>query len=842
MVEIIPMNNFKTGRQPPKRVDRTGHRLRPSIIFTSSTTRDNLFFTMRARLIVLFVFVTIVPLALLSIFNLNNTRNALTRAANERLLMAASETAAEVDTFIRNNSYAIQDEAKVEEFIDLLSLLPEEREGSAQEEKAIVIMQSLYSKQRVLNPYMEAYWLLDRNGSVVLTNSTNLTEITASHLGLNDADPYAYNLMINTGEVYVSPIIVSGVGNQEYLFYASRVIDKEGHTIGVIAAQYNAEALQAIVEKKNRQAGEASYAVLYDENFVRLAHGINPDLILKSVVPLESSSLALLQATGRLPFLPEEDLSTNIPSLAEGLASAYASQPFFSTEPESEGGEIQSGAISQLQTRTWMVAFMQPESVFLQPVTLQTRNTIFLSGFFLLISSIIALFTTQRLTRPITRLTRAAERVAAGDLWIQAPEGRDEIGVLAGAFNTMTAELRQTLEGLEHRVAERTAEQAKASQQAQNRAKQLQTVSEVARAIATILDPDELLRRVTQLISERFGYYHVGIFLVDKNQEYAALQAANSEGGQRMLARSHRLKVGQKGIVGHVTSVGEARIALDVGEDAVYFDNPDLPYTRSEMALPLKVGERIIGALDVQSMEQSAFSEEDISLLSTLADQVAIAIENARLLNETQTTLVELQSLHRQYLREEYSEVVADRAKSGYQYDLGRFLPLPSSASQNIWSNFEDGAEIILNEGSDAAEESSLGLIAPIKVRGQVIGMMNLVEDQQNRQWDEEEISLIKAVADQVGLAIENARLIEQTQRRAEREHLVSEITTKLRASNDPQVILETATRELRQALRAKRAQVVIPPPIRHQPTDQPAPEDGNGDEPSPNGSDQPQT
>ncbi len=169
-------------------------------------------------------------------------------------------------------------------------------------------------------------------------------------------------------------------------------------------------------------------------------------------------------------------------------------------------------------------------------------------------------------------------------------------------------------------------------------------------------DLETLLSQVTNLISERFDFYHVGIFLVDPAGQYAVLRAANSEGGQRMLARQHKLRVGQVGIVGYATGTGQARIATDVGEDAIYFNNPDLPRTRSEMALPLKDGEKVIGALDVQSMKSNAFSTEDIELFNTLADQVAVAIVNSRLYEETQQALKEMQEINRQYLRQSWSE------------------------------------------------------------------------------------------------------------------------------------------------------------------------------------------
>jgi len=179
-------------------------------------------------------------------------------------------------------------------------------------------------------------------------------------------------------------------------------------------------------------------------------------------------------------------------------------------------------------------------------------------------------------------------------------------------------------------------ENARLFQETQRRATQLATAAAVARDATAILDVDHLLDQAVHLISEQFGFYHAGVFLLDEHDEYAILQAASSEGGRRMLERGHKLRVGEVGIVGYVASTGEPRIALDVGQDATHFANPDLPDTRSEMALPLKVQERVVGVLDVQSTHEAAFSEDDVAVLQTMADQLATAIANARLFEQAQ--------------------------------------------------------------------------------------------------------------------------------------------------------------------------------------------------------------
>lgn len=226
------------------------------------------------------------------------------------------------------------------------------------------------------------------------------------------------------------------------------------------------------------------------------------------------------------------------------------------------------------------------------------------SNFYIFTFTLIAVASVLAITAANTR--RNLERVLESQL-----ELRDR--------NKALSELT---EQLEIRVEERTVELEQSAEQLQKRAAQFETIAQLARTINSIQDPETLLNRITQLVSASFGFYHVGLFLLDESREYAALSAANSEGGRRMLDRQHKLKVGSQGIVGNVTSTGKPRIALDTGSDAVFFDNPDLPETHSEMALPLRVGALIVGALDVQSMEQNAFSKDDVEVLSILADVV----------------------------------------------------------------------------------------------------------------------------------------------------------------------------------------------------------------------------
>jgi GAF domain-containing protein len=369
------------------------------------------------------------------------------------------------------------------------------------------------------------------------------------------------------------------------------------------------------------------------------------------------------------------------------------------------------------------------------------------------------------------------------------------------------AELQTQHTTLEQQVAERTQELAR-------RAMQLETAAEVAREATTIRDVDELLDETARLISDRFGFYHAGVFLVDDAREYAVLQAASSEGGRRMLERGHKLAVGEVGIVGYVTGTGKPRIALDVGKDAVFFDNPDLPATRSEMALPLRVRGEVIGALDVQSTEPGAFSDDDVAALQTVADQLAVAIENARLFEQTQASLREVEALYGDYSKEAWGALTRAGRVHGYTYDRVSVSPVAADRPAEVQQALREG-HVVAVGGGDGRDEATLAI--PISVRGKVIGVLDICKSGEAGGWTPEEMALVERVSDQLGLALESARLYQDTQRRAAREQLTGEVTARMRETLDVETVLQTAVREMRERLNLAEAEVRMgtPAPVK---------------------------
>lgn len=346
-------------------------------------------------------------------------------------------------------------------------------------------------------------------------------------------------------------------------------------------------------------------------------------------------------------------------------------------------------------------------------------------------------------------------------------------------------ELRDLHSTLEERINERTSELSQ-------RAIQFQAIAEISKEIIdTRGELKALLPRIAAIIGEQFNFYHVGIFLLDDRREYAYLQATNSEGGKKLLAKKFNLPVNRESVVGSVASSGTPRIALDHGEDTTPFDYPELSGTRSEIALPLRSGEQVTGVLDLQSQTQKAFESGDVEVLGVLADQVTIAIEVARQFEEAQRSLEESERIYQQYVRQEYSQLTKSRTDRGFVYKDAAVRPLEKPLQ---------AAEIreAINSGTPQIVESPQGinLAVPIKLRGQVIGTLNVGTKGDNKPSDGN-IEIITAVADRLALALENVRLLGDAQRRAAREHAISEISTSVSSSNDMEEILRSAVQEL---------------------------------------------
>lgn len=470
---------------------------------------------------------------------------------------------------------------------------------------------------------------------------------------------------------------------------------------------------------------------------------------------------------------------------SELLASSFNSMDQTIIEPDfytDEFGTFLSGyapIFTSDGTRVGVLGIdISANTIFAQERAFRFRLiAIFLSTLPLLF--VVGFVSANYLAKPIIQLRDAANKISAGNFSYRIaniPRTR-ELAELAVDFNAMTANLSSLITDLERRVMERTEDITKKTDQ-------LRAASYIARQTAEIQDLSLLLNMVVKLVSDQFGYYHTGIFLINEAGDELTLEAASSEGGRRMVEKGHTLKVGTQGIVGFVAGQKKSRIALDVGADAVFFNNPYLPMTRSEIALPLLVRGKVVGVLDIQSDETAAFALEDRDVLETLADQLAVAIENARLLEESQTAFLQLEALAAVRTREAWSQRLAKRSR------VFTYTPLGLRAEKTSVT------------GENAIE-------VPITLRGQRIGSISL-ERRNNTVWNKLDEDLVIDVATQAGLAVDNIRLLEEATERAKQEQIVGELAFRFSQSLDIDSLLQTATREFGQLPGVEEATVYL--------------------------------
>jgi len=353
-----------------------------------------------------------------------------------------------------------------------------------------------------------------------------------------------------------------------------------------------------------------------------------------------------------------------------------------------------------------------------------------------------------------------------------------EFQSVADQFQSALTFLSKDRSELETRVNERTAGYIKKTEQ-------LRAVSYIARQTADIQDLEAILNLVVNLVTDQFGYYHAGIFLTNESETEVILQAASSEGGKRMVERGHSFKIGAKSIVGHSASQKKPRIALDVGTDAVFFNNPDLPNTKSEMALPLLVHDKVLGILDIQSEQSQAFNDDDIDVLQILADQIAVAIENMRVLEEAQTALMQVETLTTVRTRDTWRQ----KTKEGdFSYT---YTPLG------------------MRPGKISEDTTGQALRIPITLRGQKIGSISLTR-KNNAPWNDVDIDMVNEVASQAGLAVDNVRLVEEATERARQEQTVGELAARFSQFSDIDGLLQTAAREIGQVTDVAEVSVYI--------------------------------
>lgn len=536
------------------------------------------------------------------------------------------------------------------------------------------------------------------------------------------------------------------------------VLDEEGETLGVVAGYANMGALDEVMSKRIR-LGESGKIYLVSRDRISLTEPRRSDVRTKGV----NAALETQDA-------------------GHGLYTDYRGEPVV-------------GVYHWLPQLQVALLAEQDQTEAFRAIYSTLGINVGVALVSVVLAVIASLFITRSIANPMAELAELATQIAAGDLGhVAKVEREDEIGALAQAFNSMTAQLRDLIGTLEQRVADRTLE-------LEQRSAYLEASAEVGRAAVSILEVDRLIQQTVELIRERFGLYYVGLFLVDRAKEWAVLRSGTGEAGRAMLARGHRIKIGA-GMIGWSVAQAEARVALEAGTDAVRLATAELPHTRSEAALPLRSRGQVLGALTVQHTMPGAFDEATIAVLQTMADQVAVALDNARLFTDAQAALETARRAYGELSYDAWRELLRAQPDLSYRGD-----EYGVASAGDVWRPEMERAlqeeRTVHSDGAGSGERRPLAV--PIKVRGNVIGVLDTYKPGAAGDWTLEEIALLETLTDQLGVALESARLYDDAQRRAAREQMTREITDKMRRAASVEDVVQTAVDELYRVLGTSR-------------------------------------
>lgn len=675
--------------------------------------------TIRWRLLVGFVLIALLPSILITVASINLGVRQGERQVLNQLTSVATLKEAEINFWITDLQLDLKSLLAQEDTLTRLRLMQSAEPGTTLYTESYNRLQIRFNGLVEETQRFEEIFLVNTAGKVLVSTNT-----------LREGRVYADRAFFTRGLLlsYVEPPREDDLTGKRSVFASAPVLNERGNVVAVLVGRANLNQLNAIMAER---AGLGNTG----ETYLIGADGLPITRLLFGEMT-EAIKLEHVQRVAR-DWFPEAGVYMN-----------YNGQPVL-------------GVYRWLAPLGVVLAAEQTQEEAYRGLRASLTVNVLVALFSVLASIIAALFIINDMAQPLARLATVAQRVAEGDL--NQSVGlvrRDEIGQVARSFDSMTAQLRILVANLEARVQERT-------RLLEQRSAQLGAAAQVAREATAEQDVQRLLERTVRLISERFNFYHAGIFLIDEKREYAVLRAASSEGGQRMLARGHRLAVGQVGIVGTVAATGEARIALDVGADAVFFNNPDLPLTRSEMAVPLKVRGTVIGVLDVQSTEVSAFGEDDVELMQVLADQLAVAIENANLLAQAQQRLRDIEVLLQRQTAEGWRRL-AQAGKLTYTFDgtLVTSQPLPPDV---------------------AVPQRTLSM--PIVIQGQPLGHIELVMP--DRPPRPQEKDLAQTLAAQLALALDSARLFRETQETLQELDVLYKASAAMAEAMSPEALLD---------------------------------------------------
>lgn len=484
-----------------------------------------------------------------------------------------------------------------------------------------------------------------------------------------------------------------------------------------------------------------------------------------------------------------------------------------------------------------------------QTIFRNTRNTALgITALAIILSLGLAFWLAQTIANPMTEMAESAQAAAAGDLGqiiSVANMGNDEIGILARAFNNMTTQLQDTLESLEQRIAARTKDQ--------------ETVAKIATEISLIQDMQEMLARMVHLTQRGFGLYHAHVFTFheeDQGEELRIIACGYQEGDEHEGTHGTSTIDYNKpdSIVARCARERQPIMVNDVRSSPDWLPNPLLPETRSEMAIPLLVGDKLLGVLDVQSKELDHFTNDDINIQSTLGAQIAVAMQNLTEHEEAQKIANDLSvvaevGLATSTISESarlLQEVVDLSKKSFELYHAHIYLLNEAGDTLRLASGADDIGRQMVSEGHSiplAGEQSLVAqaartrqgvvvndvtqnphflpnpllpetrseLAVPMVVANKLIGVLDVQSEQEGR-FTKIDINVQATLASQIAIALENVRAVENARKQAQQETTLNWITQQIQSATTIEDAMKIAARELGQALGKRQTMISINP------------------------------
>lgn len=623
------------------------------------------------------------------------------------------------------------------------------------------------------------------------------------------------NMLLSDENDFVRPSVVNLFENrliESELFTRVQLLDRDGRiaadtVTGQIGRDLSAtSAFRAGLNAATLGNTQAiSFIQLQDETpavqFTQLVSSFEGEVVGYIIAELNLDTMILqnLQAqTGFVPvfayafsrnnllFVPDEFRGRAVLSLRENSFSTPRGNISYISPLDSQRtlGVYQPTPSNRF---TVVVETLGTISLVPPPLAVISDNLPLFMGLFVVLAVVLALLLAA-INYPVRDL-RPAMRAMANDNYdvpVRLSAQRDELGLLARDFVNLRARIRSIIQDQNERV--------------RNLTRDIQATQEVSRYAAFQREAQELMDNVVNLILRQFpNIYHAQVFIIDDDNRYALLRASTGKAGEQLLARGHRLAVGSTSVIGQVTQRGVTIVARDTATSEVHRRNEFLPDTRAELAIPLRIGDRVFGALDVQSRDSNTFTADQINILETMADQIAISLDNARLYQESLQRLREVAEANRSATQSEWQDYLNEQRTAGLSQSTGLQLidhePLRLRA-------IAEGQTVI----GETTDRNTVPFAVPIRLREHTLGAV--VWELPSIAINTDRIQLAEELVNRLAITLDNARLFQTSRQSAARERIVNEIAAQLAGKTDVEEILRTAVREVGQALRLPEVQI----------------------------------